>query len=79
LNNAELADLYMKLSMKFEEEFPVECGFEIATKERMNMIDKIRVGSLSNKDIRTIEPIFSYGNVDISDHVKAKKKKFIFF
>jgi len=78
LNNAELADLYMKLSMKYEEEFPVECGFEIATKERMKMIDKIRIGSLSNKDISTIEPIFSYGNVDILDHVKAKKRFFFF-
>ena len=78
MNNAELADLYMKLSMKYEEEFPVECGFEIATKERMSVIDKIRSGSLSNKDIRAIEPIFSYGNVDISDYVKAKKR-FLFF
>ncbi|WP_067049563.1 hypothetical protein [Moritella sp. JT01] len=78
MNNSELADLYMKLSMRYEEEFPVECGFEIATKERMNMIDKIRVGSLSNKDIRTIDPIFSYGNVDISDHIKPKKR-FLFF
>jgi len=78
LNNGELANLYMELSMKYEEEFPVECGFELATNERIKMIDKIRLGSLSNKDIKKIEPIFFYGNVDISEHIKAKKR-FVFF
>jgi len=78
LNNEELADLYIELSMKYEEEFPVDCGFELATNERIKMVDKIRFGSLSNKDIKTIAPMFFYGNVDISEHIKAKKR-FVFF
>ena len=78
MNNEELADLYIELFMKYEEEFPVECGFELATNERIKMIDKIRLGSLSNKDIKIIAPIFYYGDVDISAHIKAKKR-FIFF
>lgn len=78
MNNAELADLYIKLSMKYEEEFPVQCGFEIATKKQMIIIDKIRSGSLSKKDIKIIEPIFSYGNIVITNHVRAQKR-FLFF
>jgi len=78
LNNGELADLYIELSLKYEEEFPVECGFELATNERIKMVDKIRSGSLSKKDVETIAPIFLYGDVDLSEHVKTKKR-FVFF
>jgi len=78
MNNEDLANLYVKLSMKYEEEFPVECGFEAATKVQTNMIEKIRNGLLSKKDIKKIEPIFAYGNVDIACFVKVKKR-FLFF
>lgn len=78
MDNEKLANLYQDLSMKYEEEFPVECGFAKATQERTMMLDKIRQGTLSKKDIRLVDPIFSYGNVDISDYIQPKKR-FIFF
>lgn len=78
MNYKELAELYMDLSMKYEEEFPVECGFEAATKARTNMVEKIQTGSLSKKDMNIIKPIFSYGNLDVTQYLKAKKR-FIFF
>lgn len=78
MSNDELAKLYETLSMKYEEEFAVECGFAQATKERMAMLEKIRRGSLSKKDIRVIEPIFSYGNIDLSAYIQPRKR-FVFF
>lgn len=74
MNNEELASLYQELSMKYEEDFPVECGFAKATQERMIMLDKIRQGTLSKKDIRLVEPIFAYGNIAISDYIQPKKR-----
>lgn len=78
MNNVELADLYINLAMKFEEENYVECGFKAATEARQKIVAKIKAGTLSNKDIRSIEPIFLYGNLNVHDYVKAKKR-FIFF
>ncbi len=78
VNNEELAALYIDLSMKYEEDNYVECGFKAATDARKNMIDKIKAGSLSKKDIHILEPIFSYGDLNIHTLVKPKKR-FIFF
>ncbi len=78
MNNAELADLYINLAMKFEEENYVECGFKAATEARQKIVAKIKAGTLSSKDIRSIEPGFQYGNLNVHDYVKAKKR-FIFF
>lgn len=78
MNYEELAELYVELSMKYEEEYPVECGFDAATKARTSMVEKIRAGSLSKKDMSIIEPIFSYGNVDITKYVKPKKRFILF-
>jgi len=78
MNNEALANLYQTLSMKYEEDFPVECGFAKATEERMKMLDKIRQGTLSKKDINLISPVFSYGNIDISTYLQPKKRFFFF-
>lgn len=78
MNNEALAKLYIDLSMKYEAENFVECGFKTATETQKKMIDKIKNGSLSKKDIRTLEPIFVFNNLDINDYLKAKKR-FIFF
>lgn len=78
MNNEKLAELFIDLSMKYEEDNYVECGFKAATDARKEMIVKIKAGSLSKRDIRTIEPIFSYGEINIHDLVKPKKR-FMFF
>ena len=78
MNNEALAELYIKLSMRYEEDNFVECGLKSATEARQNIIDKIKAGSLSKKDIRFIEPVFTYGNLNINDFIKPKKR-FIFF
>lgn len=78
MNNEELAQLYINLSLKYEEDNYVECGFKQATEAREVIINKIKSGSLSKKDIRLIEPVFAYGNVNINDLI-IPKKRFIFF
>ena len=78
MNNKQLAELYVELALMYEEEFPVECGFAEATKAQALMVDKIKSGALSKKDIALIEPIFAYGHVDIHTYIKPKKR-FIWF
>ena len=78
MTNEELADLYINLAMKFEEENYVECGFKAATEARQKIVSKIKTGNLSSKDVRSIEPVFQYGGLHVHDYVKAKKR-FIFF
>ena len=78
MNNDALAELYINLAMKYEEENYVECGFKAATDARRKIIDKIKAGSLSKKDIHALEPIFSYSKLNINEYFKAKKR-FIFF
>ena len=78
MNNEALAELYIKFSLKYEEENYVECGFKQATETRQMIIKKIKSGSLSKKDIRLIEPVFAYSNVNIHNLI-TPKKRFIFF
>jgi hypothetical protein len=78
VNTTELAELYLELSMRYEEEHFVECGFESATKARSEMYKKILSGSLSNKDLGEIEHVFAMRNINIRAHIKPKKR-FIFF
>lgn len=78
MNNEALVELYIELAMKYEEENYVECGFKAATDARRKIVDKIKAGSLSKKDIRALEPIFSFSNLNINDHFTAKRR-FIFF
>jgi hypothetical protein len=48
MNNAELADLYINLAMKFEEENYVECDFKSVTEARQKIVSKIKAGTLSS-------------------------------
>lgn len=74
MNNEALAELYIKLSLIYEEENYVMCGFKHATKIRQMIINKIESGSLSKKDIRLIEPVFSYSNIH---NLITPQKRFI--
>jgi len=78
MNNDALAELYIELAMKYEEENYVECGFKAATETRRKIVDKIKAGSLSKKEIHALEPIFSFSKLNINDYFTAKKR-FIFF
>ena len=62
----------------YQEQFPVECGFAAATSAQGLLVEKIKSGALSKKDIALIEPVFAYGHVDIHKYVKPKKR-FIWF
>lgn len=78
MNNDQLADLYIELAMKFEEENYVECGFKAATEQRQKLIEKIRSGRVNKKDLKLLEPVFSYGNIDIHQHLSVRKRFFFF-
>lgn len=78
MSNDELAELYIELSMIYEEEQFVECGFETATKARTQMYKKIQAGSLTNKELAEVEPVFATRNINILDYIKPKKR-FLFF
>ncbi len=74
----ELAEHYINISLKYEEENYVECGFKKATEERNRIYEKIKTGRVSSKEMKAIEPVFHYGNIDIREHLKIEKRFFIF-
>jgi len=78
MNNQELANLYVDLAMKYEEDNYVECGFKEATQARQRLVDSIKSGKLTKKEFRAIEPVFAYSNVNLGDYIKPKKR-FLFF
>ena len=78
MNNHELADLYVDLAMKYEEDNYVECGFKEATEARQRLVDSIKSGAISKKDFHAMEPVFAYSNVKLADYIKPKKR-FLFF
>ena len=41
MNNKQLAELYVELALKYEEQFPVECGFAAATSAQALLVEKI--------------------------------------
>lgn len=60
----DLADLYINLCYKYEEENSVECGSKTATQDLINMSHKIRSGKMTHHDIKLIEHVFEYGEMD---------------
>ena len=60
----------------YYEEFPGNADENAALMQ--TMAEKIESGSLSKNDIILLEPIFTYGHMDVHLHLKAKKR-FIWF
>lgn len=78
MNNNELADLYLDAAMRYEDEQYVECGFKKASEFRGLIIDNIKKGTLSAKQLKLIAPVFDYVGINIYEHIKPRKR-FLFF
>jgi len=77
VTNKQLAALYLELSAMYNDEL-----FGIDSKELQITADieeRIEDNCLTEADIAHIEPIFSYGHVDVHRYLKAKKKKRFFW
>jgi len=77
VTNKQLAALYVELLSLYEEDFP-QAAEASSDEQQMLFINKILAGKISAKDIQLIEPVFSYGHVDIHRYIQPKKR-FIWF